>query len=64
MENRNLVLTRKSGQELIFSIDIPGQEPVEVRQVFKDMQGAQTRVLIQAPSSVKVLRNELIETRT
>ena len=56
----SLTLSRKESEEICFSVTTTSGEVVEFKQVFRKISGNHTKVTIEAPDSVKVLRGELV----
>ena len=59
-DNGSLVLTRKTGQALCFSIIDSDGTSTEFTLTLNKTQGDQARLSVNAPDNVKVFREELL----
>ena len=55
-----LTLTRRESESIILTID--GMEPIRIQVITTDKRRHQARIGIQAPESVAIWREELLDT--
>jgi len=60
MKDGYLTLTRKLGEELFFSIENLDGSSTDFKLAVTKQKGNQTRLSIQAPENVKIMRGELL----